>query len=276
VHRWQVGQVEVVRIEDDDFALPSERRAPDWAVPALAPTAEQVGVAFSVLALADGDRRILVDPWLANDFPRHRPDAEAHANRLLGELEAVGFGPDAVDTVVNTHFDGVGWNTRPVATAPAEPDADPDQLRWVTSFPKARYLYPRAELEAWRAGLFPSADGAFEQLADEGRLHPVDPPVALTPHISLDDAPGHAHGHLVVTIDSDGQLAMIPGHLFLNLFQIVDPTEAADIDPETASLTRRRLLETLADRHGLLLTTLMGGPGGGVVRRDGPTFALEC
>jgi len=54
-----VGDVEIVRVEDDDVALPSDR--------------------------------------------------------LLAELTEAGFPPDEVDTVVNTHGDGLGGNTWPDA-----------------------------------------------------------------------------------------------------------------------------------------------------------------
>ena len=74
MHRWRVGQVEVVRIEDDDFTLPSERPVPDWAVPAFTPSVDQFPAAFSAIALTDGAHHVVVDPWLANDGARTRPD----------------------------------------------------------------------------------------------------------------------------------------------------------------------------------------------------------
>jgi hypothetical protein len=264
VHRWRVGEVEIVRIEDESFALPSDHPAPAWAVPDFAPTPDQVGIAFSAFAIADGDRRIVVDPWLANDAPRSRDDAADHVERLLGELDDAGFPAASVDAVVNTHFDGIGWNTRPgVGAGP-----------WLATFANARYLYPRRELDTWRAGGYPSGDDGLGLLEREGRLDAVDLPHGLTPHVRLDDAPGHNAGHLAVTIESNDALAVMPGHLFLNPFQVSDPTQAADLDPVTATATRRRLLAELAARDGLLLTTLLGGPGGGRVRRDGDSFAL--
>jgi len=266
MHRWRVGQVDIVRIEDEDFALPSPRPVPPWAVPDLAPTRDQVGVAFSAFALADADRRLVVDPWLANDFPRSAADADARVERLLADLDAAGFPADSVDTVVNTHFDGVGWNTRP---SPGSPDG------WTATFPHARYLYPRAELEAWRDGRHPTGDSGFGPLERQGQLEAVDPPQSLTPDIRLVDAPGHADGHLAVRVESGGSLAVIPGHLFLTPFQVADPTEAADVDPTVATRTRRSLLDDLADHDGLLLTNLLGGPGGGVVRRQGSAYALR-
>jgi glyoxylase-like metal-dependent hydrolase (beta-lactamase superfamily II) len=266
MHRWQVGSVEIVRVEDEAFALPSDRTVPDWAVPAFAPTIEEVGLAFSALAIADGDRLIVVDPWLANDFPRYRDDAAERVASLLAQLADAGFPADRVDTVVNTHFDGIGWNTRP----------DPDQpTTWRATFPNARYLYPRAELDAWRDGTYPPSEDGLAVLAALGVLDGIELPLELSPHVQLRDAPGHNVGHMAVVVEAGEEIAMIPGHLFLNPFQVSDPTEAADLDPTVATASRVRVLDELADRDGLLLTGLLGGPGGGTVRRAGGSFALE-
>jgi len=266
VHRWQIGSVEIVRIEDESFSLPSDRQAPAWAVPTLAPEPTQVGIAFSAFAIADGDRRVVVDPWLANDAPRDRDDAPEHAAALLDELADAGFPAEAIDTVVNTHFDGVGWNTRP------SPD---DRDRWVAAFPAARYLYPEAELAAWHAGSYPHGDHGLAVLEAAGLLEGVALPHRVSPHVQLVDAPGHNVGHLAVAVEDGADLAVIPGHLFLTPFQVSDPTEAADLEPEVATASRVRLLEQLADRQGLLLAPLLGGPGGGVVHREAGHFALR-
>ncbi len=275
MHRWSVGEVEIVRIEDESFALPSDEPAPAWAVPDFAPNPGEVGLAFSAIAIADRDRRILVDPWLANDFPRTQPDAAERVTRLLGELESAGFAADAFDTVVNTHYDGMGWNTRP-HKSPVDPT---DEVGWQPSFRNARYVYPRDELDAWRQGRFPpevlGLEG-LEVLETAGVLDAIELPHQLSPNVRLTDAPGHAFGHLAVTISSGGETAVIGGHLFLNPFQISDPSVAADLDPIAATESRRRLLAELADVDGLLLTTLLGGPGGGHVRREGDSYRLDA
>ena len=66
-----------------------------------------------------------------------------------------------VDFVFCTHLhpDHVGWNTRLV------------EGRWVPTFPNARYVFSRAELEAWQAG----ADARF---SDQPLVDSVLPVVA--------------------------------------------------------------------------------------------------
>ncbi len=54
-------------------------------------------------------------------------------------LKAAGFAVDDVDFVMCTHFhvDHVGWNTRL------------ESGRWVPTFPKARYVFGKAEYDYW-------------------------------------------------------------------------------------------------------------------------------
>ena len=54
---------------------------------------------------------------------------------LLGEVAAVGAPAAAIDTVVLSHVDGIGWSTRPTERP---------------TFPNARYLLP-AELSCCRS-----------------------------------------------------------------------------------------------------------------------------
>jgi glyoxylase-like metal-dependent hydrolase (beta-lactamase superfamily II) len=274
MQRWQVGDVTLVRIADVEVDLPADGEVPAWAIPDFAPSPDQVRLAFSAVAIASGERRIVVDPWLVNDQPRTSPHAHERVEGLLGRLADAGFPAGRVDLVVNTHIDGFGWNTRPTI------DADPSATRtWAPTFPRARYLFPRADVDRWRdGGGLPEAAGLAD-LVTAGVLDPVDPsdlPVELAPGVSVESAPGHADGHLAVRIASAGALALVPGHLILSPLQVGDPSRSADNDPALAEVTRRRLLGELADHAGLLVATLLGGPGGGVVSHQGDGFRLDA
>lgn len=267
MHRWTVGEVEVVRVEDDDFDLPSDVPVPGWAVDAgMAPDTTSTSLAFTAYGIRSGDTRIVVDPWIANDLPRTLPDAPERSTRLIEELAGAGFPPDEVDVVVLTHYDGDGWLTRPDGVG-----------GWTVTFPAARHVAAREELDAIerREELFHPGPAA-DLVATVGAV-PVDPPVVLTDEVTLVSAPGHNYGHLAVRIESDGHLAVIAGHLFLNVFEVADPARpqgdfAIEIEP-----TRRALLEELAGHRGLLLLPLVGGPSGGagLVERDGEGFRLR-
>mgnify|MGYP001816530790 CR=1 FL=1 len=260
LHRWQVGEISVVRVASDDFALPADRPLPPWCVGDLCPSAGEVGIAFSALAVAASGTRIVVDPWLANDDPRERPDAADRAAAVLGRLADAGFDPDDVDVVVNTHLDGVGWNTRPDGHG-----------GWQLSFPNARYVYPHDEVRAIERGEPIMEGDGFEVLASLTAIESVVAPMVLAEGVSLVDAPGHNFGHLAVRIESGDDLAIYPGHLVLTPFDIIDPDEPppGGHGAELAAPTRGRILAELAHRQGILLTTLLGGSGGGRVAPGG-------
>jgi len=264
VHQWTIGDLSVVRVADEDFALPSDRPAPEWCVGDLAPDRAQVGLAFSALAVRSADTDMVIDPWLANDWPRQGDDAADRAEQLLDRLAAVGFAPEAVDIVVNTHLDGVGWNTRP--------DGHGD---WRLSFPNARYVYPAAEVAAIEAGENIEGAEAFARLAELTTIDAVDPPLPVAPGIELVDAPGHNFGHVAVRLESGPDLAIYPGHLVLTPFDIAEPdTPPEGADADQAVATRRAILAELAERDGVLLTTLLGGSGGGRVAVDGAGYRV--
>jgi glyoxylase-like metal-dependent hydrolase (beta-lactamase superfamily II) len=265
MHRWSIGDVEIVRVESIDFAVPSSVRLPEWCIPDFAPSPDEVGIAFSALAVRSDDVSIVVDPWLADDGPRERADAAEEVERLLTELADVGFAADDVDLVVNTHLDGIGWNTRPTSDG------------WAPTFPNATYLYPADELAAVRRGEDLYGREGFLALDAATTIRSVEGSTTLTPSVSLEPAPGHNFGHVAVHIESGDELAIYPGHLVLSPVQIVDLNAGDDENPfrATAIATRRSLLGDLADRAGLLVTTLLGGPGAGVVRRDEGEFSLS-
>ncbi|UDY36324.1 hypothetical protein [Dermatobacter hominis] len=261
MQRWQVGDVEVVRVVDADFAMPSEVPLPAWTVPAFAPSTAEHRVAFSALAVLDGDLTVVADPWLQAD--RDGAGAADAAGGLLDAAARAGVEPDAVDVVVATHLEGIGWATRP------------DEGGWRPSFPGARHVYPAQEVAAVARGEdLPGIDD-FRALAALTAIEEVDGSVALTPSVAVEVSAAHSFGHGVVRIESGGELALYTGHLVIHPLQVVDPDDARFDGSAADAPLRRSLLEELAERGGTLLTTLVGGPGGGRVHRDGDGFRLE-
>jgi glyoxylase-like metal-dependent hydrolase (beta-lactamase superfamily II) len=266
MHRWKVGGAEIVRVEDSSFALPTDAAVAEWMVPHFAPSRTEIGIAFSALAIAVDGLRVVVDPWLADDSPRERPDADAHIERLLGELAAAGFAADDVDLVVNTHLDGIGWNTRPDGRG-----------GWRPTFPNARYLYPDQELAAVAAGEELYGHEGLAALRRAGVLEATSHDRRLAEHLALVDAPGHNPGHVAVRVDgAGGELAIIPGHLVLSPLHVHDPGfDIGEVDLALASATRRRLFDELAEREGLLLTSMLGGSGGGRLSQEAASYRLD-
>ena len=202
----------------------------------------------------------MVDPWLANDGPRDRRERPAAAERLFGALADCRFPAD----------DGRRRRSTRISTASVgTPGPHPTATHGSRPFPApATSGLTSNSSVTWR-------DERLAPLVDAGLIDAIAPGDRITDEVGVEDAPGHDEGHLTVRIDSAGETAVIPGHLFLSPLQLADPSIAFDIDPATAAATRTKLLTDLAERQGLLLSPLLGGPGGGVVRRAGAGWSLE-
>ena len=139
---WTIGEVEITRVDDPGFelALPSDeatvaalQRSPwlhphfvtdDWAL--------RIGSSATVIRTAGHGR-----PRRSRSSPSTTPTG---IGPRLQALREAGVEADDVDVVVNTHVDGLGVNLLH--------DGSP-------TFPRARYLVPRAEIDSIRAGDHP-------------------------------------------------------------------------------------------------------------------------
>ena len=267
--RWSVGEIEITRIDSSNFGLPSSNPTPAWAVPMFTRSVDEAPIAFSAIVIRSGPETIVVDPWIVDDSPRSRPDAEVVVEGLLAELAQIGVAADDVTFVVNSHIDGIGWNTRPGTGGPSAKE-------WCPTFPNARYLFPADELAAVNRGVPINGSEHLGPLADAGIIEAIDAPFDVAPGVSLTAAPGHNYGHVAVRVEQGDALAVYPGHLVLSLAQVDDPEcDLGDTDVVVASACRRSILNELAERRGILLTTLIGGPGGGIVEAHDTGFRLS-
>src|SRR5262245_54657153 len=125
--RLQIGDVTVCRVADiDRIAWPVEAmfgRGADGLIASarnLLPTgaidaaANRLLLSFNVFGIKTPDFTCLVDAGIGNEKERHdRPAWHRRNGDFLQRLAAIGFDPDHIDLVINTHLhaDHVGWNT---------------------------------------------------------------------------------------------------------------------------------------------------------------------
>jgi glyoxylase-like metal-dependent hydrolase (beta-lactamase superfamily II) len=87
---------------------------------------------------------ILIDTCVGNhkERPTRPPWHQKTDDTYRRALAGLGLAPEAIDYVLCTHLhsDHVGWNTRL------------ESRRWVPTFPNARYVFTKKELEAWERG----------------------------------------------------------------------------------------------------------------------------
>jgi len=279
---WTVGDVRVTRVAEVVIPVPRDYMVPgitDAEIEAQRPWVDPffdaegaLLLSFHTLVVESGDTTIVVDTCVGVDTPRIAPGDPTFPDRLAAVIDG---GLGGVDVVLCTHlhFDHVGWNTRTL------------DGRIVPTFPNARYLIGRAELDFLDAGddshevRVPSVDPLLAAgLVDVIDTGTVDRTVAgtgtghrITDEVRTIPAPGHTPGHVAVLIESAGQAALISGDTFHTPLQLTRPELAAtrfDWDEAMAVETRRRLIERYVGTDTLLIGTHFPPPTAGRVRRD--------
>src|SRR5262249_26856199 len=149
-----------------------------------------------------------VDAILRNDN-----DAAAHQEAFAALLESAGYPREAITHAVATHLDGVGmlaWRD--------------DDGSWVPFFPNAPILMTQRELEGIDALPFePPGRKVLAELQDAGAVRGTADDAAITSAVALELTGGHSPGHAVVRIRSDGEQAIMLGHLALTPLNLAVP-----------------------------------------------------
>ena len=171
-----------------------------------------------------------------------------------------------VDLVVHTHlhFDHTGWNTVDDSGAP------------VPLFPNARHIVQSIEWEYWmgederrKAAQY---DNAFAPIEKNGQLDLVDGEYAVTSEMVTVPTPGHTPGHVSFAINSGGEKAYLIGDIAHQPVQVTEDTWCPnfDIDKTQSTLSRKQLLQRIADEKALVASGHFPFPGlGHVVIEDG-------
>ncbi len=188
---------------------------------------------------------VLVDTGMG-PMPEDAP--ESSWGELLNSFEAAGVRTDEVDVVVMTHLhrDHVGWNMVS------------ENGRYLPVFPNARYVLSRKDWEATRmpeyAERFPTASTKLWPLEELGILDVVEGEYAINSELTALPTPGHTPGHMSVLITSQGEKGVITGDALHSPAQVQEWEwcSRADLDPDQARVSRRKLVEE-AEREGTLI-----------------------
>jgi glyoxylase-like metal-dependent hydrolase (beta-lactamase superfamily II) len=171
------------------------------------------------------------------------------ATRLEDGLAALGFSPDDVTLMIDTHlhFDHAGGNTRKSPEGKIE-----------LSFPKARYVVQKGEYhyathpnERTAGSYFPPN---FVPVAEAGRFDFVDGEKEIVPGITLMPTPGHTPHHQSVLIDGGGERALFLADLAPTSAHIPLPwIMGYDVEPLVTLETKRRIFARAVAEDWLLL-----------------------
>jgi glyoxylase-like metal-dependent hydrolase (beta-lactamase superfamily II) len=288
-----IGDAKITRIEEVYVAtLPWSAVFPDctdqilsehshWLAPHhYEPETGLLKLSVHSWLLEVGGRKILIDCCCGNNKAKpSRPFWHMMNTPYLDRLAAAGATPDKIDLVMCTHLhhDHVGWNT---------------QLRdgkWVPTFPNARYVFSRPDVEYFGAidadpATAPAESGTFREcitpVIEAGRADLIDGgPYRLDEFIEIEPAPGHSPGHVVFKLESEGERGVFIGDVLHHLLQVYYPqwNFPKNSDPAKARESRRKVLDYCAAAGALMLPCHVGSPFAGRIEltQDGyrPIFA---
>jgi glyoxylase-like metal-dependent hydrolase (beta-lactamase superfamily II) len=230
-------------------------------------------ITYQTFVIRTGRHVVLVDTCTGEDKGYPAP-MDFDKTPWLKALAAEGLTVADVDYVFCTHLhiDHSGWNTKLV------------DGRWVPTFPKAKYVFHKAEYAAWeqlakegkeRAG---GAGGVWkmncEPIVAAGQALLVDEGFTLDDCISLILTPGHSPAHICVEVCSKGQRAIIAGDMLHHQLQCLDPGMSTIFcwDPVAAANSRKRVFEEIAETDTLLLPIHFPSPTAGRLKRAGQGY----
>jgi glyoxylase-like metal-dependent hydrolase (beta-lactamase superfamily II) len=269
-----IGAAKITRIEETyDFFFEARKFFAEWRDEIVAehpwmvpnhfdPASGFLKLSIHSWLLEIGGRRILIDTCVGNHKPRAaRPFWNQLNTPYLERLAAAGVKPEQIDMVMCTHLhvDHVGWNTRL------------DNGRWVPTFPNARYVFSKADYDHFLAidrdpAKGPAILGALRDsvlpIVEAGLAQMVDGTEAIEEYLSLERAPGHTPGHLLIKLASQSKQAFFSGDIIHHAIQAYHPTwnSFACLDQDTARKSRRSLLEKCAGSGALLAPQHFGAP----------------
>ena len=274
-----VGTAEIHRVEEMRAPMPLAMfgedmvaRHADWLLPRWAnPDGTWDMVVQSWIVVVDG-RVTVVDPCVGNgrripDFPLF-DDLDTP---FIERFAATGIRPEDVDQVVCTHLhsDHCGWNT--VLRGG----------RYVPTFPNARYILGRREVERWNpshpahhhvaanAGVF---EASVRPVIDAGLADIVGDAHPLSPSLRTELAHGHTLGHMVLVLNSAEREAWFTGDVFHHPIELAEPAIDAKTCEDHAQTvrTRTRLADHFAASGALIVPAHFTAPHMGYLReRDG-------
>jgi glyoxylase-like metal-dependent hydrolase (beta-lactamase superfamily II) len=275
---WMVGGVRIVKVVEREFPVPLDGLLQDvpegavdrhpWLQPHFVTPDGDAVLSIHGLVVDTGERRMLVDTCIGEHQMPALPPSDSP---FLDRLADAGYGVEDIDTVICTHlhFDHVGWNTRLV-------DGE-----WVVTFPRARYVFARAEWEHWSVTdhEYANVGETVRPVIKAGQADLVGVDARISEHVRLVPTPGHTPGHVSVVVESAGDRAVITGDMAHHPIQFAEPGLAmpADSDQAQAAATRRRFLaERVADGALVIGTHFAGATAGRIVAdADGDGWILE-
>ena len=272
---FKLGNVDVLRVEESHGpGFQPNQLLPDWSAEKIAPhkgwlvpqyyddVKDRLISSVHGWILKTKHHTILIDSCVGNH--KHRPtQPRFHMldRPFMTNLAAAGVRPEDIDYVLCTHLhvDHVGWNT---------------QLkdgRWVPTFPNAKYVFSKIDRDYFDPSRGEGGKVEANALVFNDSVLPildakqdmvVEGVVELTDGITIEPAPGHSPGHVLIKLASAGQEGLFCGDIMHHPMQIYEVgwSSAFCSDAAQARVSRRRMLEHAANHGSIVYPAHFGGP----------------
>jgi len=268
------GPFEIIRVVE----LEGPFRIPEFLLPDATPEAiatskvasdtrfynaetHRLIMSFHTLVIRTERHTILVDTCIGNDKERPMlPDWHHRSGPFLADLAAAGVPAESIDYVFCTHLhaDHVGWNTKLL------------DGRWVPTFPNAKYIMARSEVDHWshvrettdEPANHQSWDDSVQPILDAGQAVLVESDHEIETGIHLVPAPGHTPGNCLLHVSDGKERAYMIGDTIHHPLQIENPNWSSNFcwDPDQSRLTRKKLLDDVADTGTLIMPAHFAAP----------------
>ncbi len=214
-HKITLGRFEVYGLRDGFFYLDGGAMfgvvpKPLWERLFPADESNRIQMGLNSILIKTDKELILIDTGVGTLIPAKFTQYYAIEREpgLLESLKAIGFTPEEVTHVINTHlhFDHCGGNTRKNAQGDVVP-----------TFPNAAYIIQKGE---WKYALNPlSRDrvsyfrDTFLPLEEHGRLHLVEGDTKIVNGVHVILMPGHTSSHQGVKVQSGNDTLVFFGDM---------------------------------------------------------------
>jgi len=231
-----------------------------WLQPHFLDAEDRLQLCIQSYLVRTPHHNILIDTCVGNDKPRPaRPFWHMmKADRWEKSLAATGLTVADIDFVMCTHLhtDHVGWNTRL------------ENGRWVPTFPKARYVLARRELEFWtrrqkeQPETCPWIEDSVLPIIAADRADIVESEHAFNDLVTLIPTPGHTIDHFSVHVGRPGADAVVTGDMIHSPLQARFPELGmmVDYDSRQAGESRRKLFGRFCDTSTMMCTAHFPAP----------------
>ena len=180
---------------------------------------------------------------------------------------------EEIDFVLRTHVDHVGWNARL------------GNGRWVPTFPNAKYIFARSELDFWlrqsERNQMTRTGGCVADcvipIFNAGRELPVETDRQIDDRLALEPLPGHTPGMVGLCISSKRRETILCGDLMHHMIQCHVPgwSTIACADREAARATREAFLDRYAETDVTVVPSHFPNPAVGAIVPCGEAFAFR-